>query len=189
VGDRIRIHRGCDFHLHFDNIQSCLSNSAPYTINGKRYLMVEFANQKVPKSISEVFSEMLRRGITPVITHPERNRLLMEGMPQLIAWVRLGCLIQVTADSFLGNFGKPAESACRQLMAQKLVHFAASDAHDTMHRSPDMRDAYNLVASEYGEESARRFFTTNPKATLTGEDIECEDPEEFPRTRSWYRFW
>src|SRR5712671_4307258 len=42
IGDRIRIHRGCDFHLYFDNIMSCLADRTPYTINGQRYLMVEF---------------------------------------------------------------------------------------------------------------------------------------------------
>src|SRR6266404_1209528 len=40
MGDRIRIHRGCDFHLHYDNITSCLQDRTPYTINGKRFLMV-----------------------------------------------------------------------------------------------------------------------------------------------------
>src|SRR6202167_5057617 len=55
IGDRIRIHRGCDFHLHFDNIRNCEYDRARFTINGKRYLMVEFAESSIPKNISYVF--------------------------------------------------------------------------------------------------------------------------------------
>ena len=77
MGDRISIHRGCDFHLHFDNIRNCEEDRERFTINGQRYLMVEFAESSIPKNIAYVFQDMLRRDITPVITHPERNALLM----------------------------------------------------------------------------------------------------------------
>src|SRR5580704_13080758 len=36
IGDRIKIHRGCDFHLHFDNIRNCESDRERFTINGER---------------------------------------------------------------------------------------------------------------------------------------------------------
>src|ERR1041385_82087 len=35
IGDRIRIHRGCDFHLFFDNIENCRTDRSPFTINGR----------------------------------------------------------------------------------------------------------------------------------------------------------
>src|SRR5579863_3733625 len=113
VGNRIRIHRGCDFHLHFDNIRSCEEDRSRFTINGQRYLMVEFADSSIPKNIAYLFQDMLRRDITPVITHPERNTLLMGRLNEMIEWVRFGCLIQVTAQSFTGRFGKKAEEGAR----------------------------------------------------------------------------
>src|SRR5215813_6076468 len=84
MGDRIRIHRGCDFHLHFDNITSCQSDSSRFTINGERYLMVEFADASIPSTIREVFRDMIGRDITPVITHPERNTLLMGRVDDMV---------------------------------------------------------------------------------------------------------
>lgn len=189
VRDRIRIHRGCDFHLHFDNIRNCEADRSRFTINGQRYLMVEFADSAIPRNIAYVFQDMLRRDITPVITHPERNALLMGRMNELVEWVRFGCLMQVTAMSFTGRFGKRAQDACRRLMQHRLVHFVASDAHDTQFRPPDLREAHDFVSSEYGEETAERLFVTHPRMTLTGEYIECDDPEDVEEKKPWYKPW
>src|SRR4051812_36599697 len=49
MGDAIRIHRGCDFHLYFDNIRAVMTDRTPFTINGQRYLMVEFSEKSIPK--------------------------------------------------------------------------------------------------------------------------------------------
>jgi len=190
VGDRIRIHKGCDFHLFFDNIENCRADRSRFTINGHRYLMVEFADAQIPKTTSEIFADMVRNDITPVITHPERNRLLMKRVSDLVAWVRAGCLIQVTAQSFTGRFGKAAEQGARQLMSQKMVHFIASDAHDTEWRPPDMREPYRIVSADYGAEMADRLFTTNPRMTLTGEYLECEDPDDVSKQpKPWWKVW
>jgi len=189
IGDKIRIHRGCDFHLFFDNIRNCLADRSNYTINGKRYLMVEFADSSIPKTINDVFTSFLQKNITPVITHPERNALLMGRLNEMVEWVRFGCLIQVTAQSFTGRFGKKAEEGARRLMRQNMVHFVASDAHDTEWRPPDLREARLLVSTEYGEDTAVRLFETHPRLTLTGEYIECEDPEDPEDRKPWYKLW
>jgi len=190
IGDRIRIHRGCYFHLFYDNIENCKTDRSRFTINGLRYLMVEFSELQIPKMIARIFEDMLENEITPVITHPERNALLMGQVDDLVSWVRAGCLIQVTAASFTGRFGKSAQSGCKRLMRRNLVHFVASDAHDTEWRPPDMREPYKYVSSEYGEWVANRLFFTNPRMTLTGEYIDCQDPEdELTPARPWYRFW
>jgi len=190
MGDRIRIHRGCDFHLFYDNIENCKVDRGRFTINGYRYLMVEFADAQIPKTIDHIFREMIAADITPVITHPERNALLMKRVPDLVQWVRSGCLIQVTAQSFTGRFGKSAAENARRLMRQNLVHFIASDAHDTEWRPPDMRGPYRLISEEYGDHVAERLFTTHPKMTLTGQYLECTDPEdELAQEKPWWKVW
>ena len=39
-------------------------------------------------------------------------------------------------------------------MRQNMVHFVASDAHDTEWRPPDLREARQLVSTEYGESTS-----------------------------------
>lgn len=189
VGGLIRIHRGCDFHLYFDNISNCLRDRAPYTINGKRYLMVEFAENSIPTTIASVLRDMNHRDITPVVTHPERNALLMKRIPEMVEWVRFGCLVQVTAQSFSGRFGKAAQANCATLMDMNMVHFVASDAHDTEWRPPDLREAHKHVAAEYGADTAQRLFVEYPRMAIAGEYIDCADPEETAPKRSWFRLW
>ncbi|MCU1262646.1 MAG: hypothetical protein JWO80_5531 [Bryobacterales bacterium] len=185
----IRIHCGCDFHLHFDNIRDCLDHPEKYTINHKRYLMVEFSDSLIAKTTGDVFDRMLRVDITPVITHPERNHLLMKQLDQITQWVQAGCLVQVTSQSFLGRFGKTPQSAAEALMSRNLVHFIASDAHDPEYRPPTLKPGFDHIASKYGEETARRLFITNPAATLTGDYIEVEYPDQSARPRKWYQLW
>ncbi len=189
VGQTIGIHRGCDFHLHYDNILSCMQDHRPYTIDGNGYLMVEFAETSIPDSIGGVLLEMAGRGITPVITHPERNAHLMGRADQLMEWVRGGALIQVTAGSFTGLFGDRARENCRKLIERKLVHFIASDAHDRQHRPPDMCPAYETIAAEYGTAVATLLFETNPRKAITGETIEIEDPAPAAPRKAWYQLW
>jgi protein-tyrosine phosphatase len=183
-----RIHTGCDFHLHFDNVNDCLEHPGKYTINHLRYLMVEFSDLNVPNSMSQVLGRMLAAGITPVITHPERNALLMKDQARLVAWIHTGCLVQVTAQSFLGRFGKMARTAAAELMSRRMIHFIASDAHDTQHRPPDLRPAFEHIGEKYGEATAQLLFQTNPAAVLTGEIIDAEMPEPLSPRRKWFFF-
>lgn len=185
----VRIHRGCDFHMHFDNIQDALANPSKYAVNHKCYVLVEFSELLIARTTDEVLSRMRAAGLIPVITHPERNSLLQRRMEQLAAWVRDGCCLQVTAQSLLDRFGKRARQFSDELFQRGLVHFVASDAHDTLHRPPRLDGAWRYVAGKFGETTARRVFVLNPGAVITGEPLPdyAAEPPDLPR--KWYQVW
>jgi protein-tyrosine phosphatase len=188
VNGAIRIHSGCDFHLSFDNIQDSLENPSKYAINHKRYVLVEFSDLLIPKTTGDVFYQMQSAGMIPIITHPERNMLLQKRPQDLEAWVESGCLLQVTAQSFLGRFGKQAKAFADRLLQQGLVHIVASDAHDTKYRPPSLKEAYEYVSKVCGERRAGLLFVKNPTAALTGGAMETDyEPPATPR--KWYQFW
>ncbi len=184
-----RIHRGCDFHLAYENIQDAIENPAKYTINNKNYLLVEFSDLIIFNNTGEIFERLMAGGMVPVITHPERNALLQQRIGKLEEWAVMGVLLQVTALSFLGRFGRRAREFSDELMRRGLVHFVASDAHDTEDRTPDMRGARKYVERHYGNEWAERLFVTNPRRVLTGEPVAGVRRDELPRPRKWYKFW
>jgi protein-tyrosine phosphatase len=127
---------------------------------------------------------MLTAGLQPIVTHPERNPLLQKRLPELELWVQRGCLIQVTAQSLLGRFGKSAKSVSEELMRRSLVHFLASDAHDCQHRPPLLDEVWRLTAKQYGEDTARRLLEENPRAALTGAEVSLDEVEI--RKKSWF---
>lgn len=184
-----RIHRGCDFHLSYDNIQDAIAHPTKYTINHQNYLLVEFSDLIIFKNTGEIFRRLMEAGMTPIITHPERNWLLQQRVELLEEWAVDGILLQVTAQSFLGRFGRHARQFGDALMRRGLVHFVASDAHDREDRTPELAGAYHYMERTYGGDWAEQLFVTNPRRALTGEPILPVAPDEFSKPRKWYKFW
>ena len=185
-GGAPRIHRGCDFHLYFENVERALADPGRFTINGKRYLLVEFSEVVIMDSAGDIFGRMLAAGMTPVITHPERNPLLVRSLEPIRRWVAAGCRVQVTAQSFFGRFGRHAQRAAEQLMQLSLVHFVASDAHNAGRRTPVLAEAFQHVGERYGAPRAEALFVTNPRAVLEGELVEAAVSGE--EKRAWWRW-
>ena len=86
---------GCDFHLMFENIEDAIANPTKYTINGKNYLLVEFPEYSISPNTAATFYDLRLSGMTPIITHPERNPILQRHPERLAAWIRDGALVQV----------------------------------------------------------------------------------------------
>jgi protein-tyrosine phosphatase len=182
-----RIHRGCDFHLTIENIDDAVAHPSKYTINQKRYLLVELSNSIIPKTIHDIFARLQDTGLVPVITHPERNSFLQTRLDLLRGCVEEKCLVQVTAQSLLGRFGRTANRIATQLLQENLVHFIASDAHDPKHRSPALREAYDYTAKTWGEQRAYSLFVNAPQAALLGTPFDAP-LANIANKKKWYSF-
>lgn len=189
AGGMIRLHLGCDFHVHFENVQEALANPAKFTINRGPYLMVELPDVMNFQVIREILMRLRDVGVNPVITHPERNMQLQTKPDELQKWVQDGCLMQITGQSLLGRFGNSALQCCNQLLKEDLVHFVASDAHDTKDRTPKLNEAYHLIESRYGKRRAERLFRLNPAAVVAGQPLYIDDRSEPRQGKSWWKFW
>jgi protein-tyrosine phosphatase len=193
VGDRVTIVTGCDFHLSYENLQDIRQYPTRYTIDGKGYLLVEFASYAIPPQIEQSFHELQLAGITPVITHPERNGILRGHTDWLDTWVSRGCAVQVTAGSLLGRFGPHAQEAAMGWLETDRIHVLASDAHNTTSRPPELAAAYRRVAEIRGEETARALCVENPLAAVEGRPLpwmpEPAGEAHFAVGRKRKRFW
>jgi protein-tyrosine phosphatase len=189
AGPEVTLHSGCDFHLAPGNIADALAHPGKYTVNGKRYLLVEFPDVLIAPTTARDFRRLIQAGMTPIITHPERNFLLHLRVADLERWVGLGCLVQVTGQSLLGRFGREACRFARTLIGRGLVHFVASDAHDASDRTPRLDEAYREVEGHYGAACAERLFVTNPRAVVTGDPLPAAPAAERASRRPWYLPW
>ncbi|MEQ1884597.1 MAG: CpsB/CapC family capsule biosynthesis tyrosine phosphatase [Bryobacteraceae bacterium] len=188
-GLALRLHTGCDFHLSFDNIQDALANPRKYTINNSRYLLVEFSDLLIFRNTADIFARMIEAGMTPIITHPERNPLLCQRLPELTTWCEAGALIQVTGQSFGGRFGRRAAEFARTLMDRGLVHFVASDGHDLIRRPPRLDEAFLWIQQHYDRDTAELVCVINPRAVLSGDLVFPAEPRSQKSSRKWYQLW
>ena len=171
IGDIPKLSLGCDFHLSYENMKSALEAPERYSIGQSRYLLVEFSNFSIPPQVDEWFTQIHERGITPIITHPERNPIVQQTPQRVLDWVELGCAVQVTASAMTGSWGPRARQTAEGLLREKAVHFLASDAHDTERRPPILSEARMLIAKEYGKELAEALVETNPGAVIADQPL------------------
>ena len=96
-------------------------------------------------------------------------------------------MVQVTAQSFFGTFGRPAKQFADKLLEANLVHFVASDAHDCEHRPPRLDQSYAYVAKKSSPKRAELLFREYPQCVIDGDPIY---PEEYIQPkRKWFQRW
>lgn len=191
IGEKPKLLLGCDFHLSYDNIQVCIQNSRDFTINQTAYLLVELPEQFIPDHLSRVYYDIQVAGIKPIITHPERNPLLQQKPDLLEHWVSIGCLVQVTAQSYTGGFGTRPRRFAERLLDAGMIHFFASDAHDIKRRPPLLSRCYRKVENEKGKDIAELLLQDNPEAVINGRDLPTQpdwSEVQAKSKRSWFSF-
>ena len=171
VGRSPRLSLGCDFHMSYDNVQDALANPQRYTIEGTHYLLVELSNYSIPAQIDEYFTLLGDKGMTPIVTHPERNPILQQNPNRVLQWVEQGCVVQVTASALTGFWGERTWRAAEWLLQREAVHVLASDAHDTRHRVPVLSAARKEVEEAYGAQLAQALVDSNPRAIVSDQKL------------------
>jgi protein-tyrosine phosphatase len=184
---RLKLATGCDFHLNHENLLAIRKHPEHFCINQKDYLLVEFNEFSIPPAVDQTLHELQLAGLRPIITHPERNPILRSQPDRLMQWVRLGCFAQITAGSLSGVFGPGAKEDAWSWMTRGLIHFVSSDAHNTARRPLKLRFAYDSVAQQLGEETARALLIENPLAAFNGDPLpyvpEIEEQQHRKRKR------
>jgi len=171
VGPAPRLGLGCDFHMSYENLQDVMVNPARYLIEGGQYLLVELSNFSIPAQIEQSYTRLRQIGVTPIITHPERNPILQRTPQRVLQWVELGCAVQVTASAFTGRWGKAAARMAEWLLKREALHVLATDAHNASTRPPSLSAARAIVADLCGQDVARALVEDNPRAVVTGQPM------------------
>jgi len=171
IGPRLEIMIGCEMHLTYENVQAALSRPGDFTLNGSKYLLVEFPEFFEHHAMEGALQQLRSTGLVPVLAHPERNPVFQQNQEVLLRYLRLGCISQVTASSFTGRFGKRAQQMAKELLDQELVHVVASDGHSPRQRSPRLSEAAQCIADQASEEIARAVTSSNPWAIVQDQPL------------------
>lgn len=141
------------------------------SLNASRYILLEFSMNTPWKDIQKAVNEVNLLGLTPVLAHIERYDALAFNADRVNELIDKGCMTQVNSSHVLkqgliGDRTKEFKKRVQFFLEQDLVHCVASDMHNTTTRPPFMKEAYQLVKNEYGEDRAKALFKKNPLMIL-----------------------
>ena len=164
----LKILPGADVHLS-DEIVHQLDEEEVMTVgDGKKFLILELPFHTIPFRAEDILFQLMAKGITPIISHPERNLEITRKPKRYYEMIRMGCFGQVTAMSLAGGFGAKIKGFAEKLLKKRLVHFIASDAHSVDGRPPILSTAVKEAEKIVGKEEAQKMVTEYPRAILEG---------------------
>lgn len=154
-----------------ESLPDLLVNGRIMPLNQTRYVLMEFAFDADPAFASHILKRTAEVGARPVVAHAERYEFVQD-YPQIVyEWCQKGYVIQANKGSFGGRFGRTAQATAESLMRHHLISAIASDAHGSDHRTPYMRDAYELLGRQYEKAQLDVFFRENPARICAGRPV------------------
>jgi protein-tyrosine phosphatase len=161
---------GCDMHL--DHFEDVLQEPQRFTIGETHYLLVEVSDFMSPRVLMDAIYRLHCEGIRTIVTHPERVPTLSRKFDALRQLADMGSVLQVTANSITGFWGRPAQSSAERMIAEGLARIVASDAHDVQRRTPVLSQARAAVEQLIGDKAAKLLFNDYPAMVIADQVIE-----------------
>lgn len=162
----IELYLGNECVIDYGIIEDIKEGKA-FTLGGTRYVLCEYPFYQVPCDYINIIYELIDSGYKPIIAHPERNLYIRNNIESLLELKNSGCLIQINAESILGNYGSIIRMVSVKMLKDKIADFISSDAHNCMARSPaTLKKAYEKVKKLIDKDYLIKIFISNPKEII-----------------------
>lgn len=178
AGIPVRILRGMEVFAT-EELPKLIRERRVWTLNGSRYLLMEFAFDEDPAFCAETLRAVRKEGLRSVIAHPERYFFVQDDPQIAYEWCMSGSALQVNKGSLLGSFGSGPERTARMILDHGLAACVASDAHRPYARSTYLSEVSRLIERDYGEEFRDLLLEINPARILKGEELLGYEPIPF----------
>lgn len=169
-GIALTLWTGADVHVDPQLVEKLSAGTIP-TIGQSRYFLFEPPHNVLPPRLPELVRSLIAASFVPVITHPERLRWIESHYDLIGRLAALGALVQLTASSITGGFGRRARYWSERMLDEGVVDLIASDAHNTTGRPPIMSGARDAVIARLGEAKALEMVYNNPARILRNEPM------------------
>jgi len=182
AGIPISLVTGADVHIAPD-LDVQLRDGRALTLNNSRYLLLEPPHHVLPPRLEDLIFGLQAAGYVPIVTHPERLSWV-EGHYDLIRrLVSSSVLMQITAGSVMGRFGRGPGYWAERMLDEGLCHLLATDAHNTEQRAPGMAEARDVVAQRLGDEEAINLVLRRPQGIL--DNVSPAELPPLPQAEVW----
>lgn len=169
-GIAIKLHGGSELYYRNGLAEEIMEGKA-LTLAGSDYVLMEFNPMEDYDYIRYGVYSLMAEGYRPILAHVERYSKIVGEASRVEDLIEMGCYIQVNAGSVMGAFGLRTRFFTRRLLKERLVHFMATDAHDTKKRGSHIRECASFIAKKYGEDYARELLYENPMHVIQNEYI------------------
>jgi protein-tyrosine phosphatase len=182
AGIPITLVAGADVHIAPD-LDAQLRDGRALTLNNSRYLLFEPPHHVLPPRLEDLIFGLQAAGYVPILTHPERLSWV-EGRYGLIKrLVSSSVLMQITAGSVMGRFGRRPRYWAERMLDEGLCHLLATDAHNAEQRPPRMADARDFVAQRLGDDEAINLVLRRPQGILN--NLNPAELPPLPQAKTW----
>lgn len=136
-------------------------------INGNRHiLLLELPNLFILEGINLLIRRLVDKGIQPIIAHPERNPVVLKQPEVVDSLIYHGALMQITAGSLMGDFGRYSEDCAERMCLADQVAIVASDVHPG--RKSRLKVAHKRLARLLGTSETKRICRDLPDKLVFG---------------------
>ncbi len=149
----------------FQRIAQGVEAALPYA--GGKSVLVELPVTAFPLRLSHRFADLARRGLRPVLAHPERYEPVWDDTGALDPLIDVGALMLLDVAALSGKYGKQPRKCAERLLDDGYYAAACSDAH-----RPDDVDAVaegiERLEKRAGKDEAAYLLGEGPRGILEG---------------------
>lgn len=188
-GVGLRLAPGADVHVDAGLPEALRAGRVMTVADGGKYMLLELDHETVMPGIERLIFKLRLAGVVPILTHPERIEEVQRDPGRLVPLVEAGVPMQLTAMSLTGGFGPAAQRCANEMVARRLAHVVASDAHSVGRRGPGLAEARRVVEESAGAEAAKAMFVDRPRAVVEGRPLALPEPTEARRPAGFWSRW
>lgn len=164
------IFRGAELFLS-DEIFNA-ENLGALTINRSRYMLCEFPLGPFNIKRAPIWiDELIDRGYTPIIAHPERYVEFHRNFHIIDELIDRNVIFQVNIDSLTGKNGEEPQNMAIDMVMRKIAKLIATDAHDLRYRHTRIKEKLAEIPDIITEEMIEDCMQINPDKILKNQEI------------------
>jgi protein-tyrosine phosphatase len=158
--------------LYEEGIVTRLREGDIHTMNGTKYILVEYNIRTPWKEILHSVDEMTQARFWPIIAHVERYHAVEGKLDRIEELMDRGCLLQMNISSVDGGFLNENTRWCRKLVKKGYISLFGTDAHNTDSRAPYTQDFIPWIVKKCGVEDAEWMLNGAAEMVIKGEYID-----------------
>ncbi len=154
----VRLHPGAEV-LFIDYIDR-IEGIDEMTIGKTHYLLLEMPFIPWEKRYIDTVYKLMCNNITPIIAHFERYIPILGSMDYIYELKKLGCILQMNAESFNGFFKK---ARAVKFFADGTASLLGTDCHNLDSRPPEIKAARDGLLKKLGPKSLEEMDSLGGK--------------------------